>query len=110
MDRIETAWEQYSRSKDPALKEKLILHYAFLVKYVAGRLSLHIGQHVEYEELMSDGIFGLIDAIDKFDIAKGVKFETYASMRIRGAIIDSIRKRDWVPRTLRLKNKQIENA
>ena len=103
-------WQAYIKSKSPALKEKLILHYAPLVKYVAGRLLVHIGQHVEYDDLVGYGIFGLIDAIDKFDNAKGVKFETYASFRIRGAIIDHIRRMDWVPRTLRQKNKQMEQV
>ncbi|MCL2456510.1 MAG: FliA/WhiG family RNA polymerase sigma factor, partial [Defluviitaleaceae bacterium] len=91
-------------------KEKLILHYAPLVKYVAGRLIIHIGQHAEFDDLVGSGIFGLIDAIEKYDGAKGVKFETYASFRIRGAIIDSIRKLDWVPRSDRKKNKQLEQA
>lgn len=110
MDNIDKAWEEYSKSKDPDLKQQLILEYATLVKFVAGRLSIHIGQHVDYDDLVSYGIFGLIDAIDKFDYEKGVKFETYASLRIRGAIIDNIRKLDWVPRTLRQKNKQLEQA
>jgi len=103
-------WESYTKTKTPQLKEKLILEYAPLVKYVAGRLSVHVGQHVEYDDLISYGIFGLIDAIDKFDYMKGVKFETYAALRIRGSIIDNIRKMDWVPRTLRQRNKQLEQA
>jgi RNA polymerase sigma factor for flagellar operon FliA len=103
-------WQAYISNKSPALKEKLILHYAPLVKYVAGRLLVHIGQHVEFDDLVGYGIFGLIDAIDKYDNAKGVKFETYASFRIRGAIIDHIRRMDWVPRTLRQKNKQMEQV
>ncbi len=110
MENLIQIWEAYSKTKDPKLKDTLILEYASLVKYVAGRLSIHIGQHVEYDDLISYGIFGLIDAIDKFDFEKGVKFETYAALRIRGAIIDSIRKMDWVPRTLRQKNKQLEAA
>jgi len=110
MDNLEKLWQAYSESKSPALKEKLILHYAPIVKYVAGRMRVHIGQHVEYDDLTGYGIFGLIDAIDKFDYKKGVKFETYASLRIRGAIIDHIRKLDWVPRTLRKDNKQLEQA
>ena len=110
MDNFDNVWREYGKTKDPALKEKLILHYSHLVKYVAGRLSIHIGQHVEYDDMISYGIFGLIDAIDKFDCEKGVKFETYASMRIRGSIIDSIRKLDWVPRTLRQKNKQLDQT
>lgn len=108
MDDISKVWREYAKTKDPLIKEKLILQYAPLVKYVTGRLSMHIGQHVEYEELASYGIFGLIDAIDKFDCEKGVKFETYASLRIRGSIIDNIRKMDWVPRTLRQKNKLLD--
>lgn len=110
MSNLDAVWQAYAKNKSPALKEKLILHYAPLVKYVAGRLLVHIGQHVEYDDLCGYGIFGLIDAIDKFDNAKGVKFETYASLRIRGAIIDHIRRMDWVPRTLRQKNKQMEQA
>ncbi|MCL1846175.1 MAG: FliA/WhiG family RNA polymerase sigma factor [Defluviitaleaceae bacterium] len=107
---LEKMWEAYIESKNPALKEKLILYYAPIVKYVAGRMMIHVGQHVELDDLMGYGIFGLLDAIDKFDNAKGVKFETYASFRIRGAIIDHIRKMDWVPRTLRQKNKQMEQV
>lgn len=103
-------WKQHKESKNSETREKLILEYAPLVKYVAGRLSIYLGSHVEYDDLVSYGIFGLIDAIDKFDMSKGVKFETYASLRIRGAIIDSIRQLDWVPRTLRQKNKEVEKA
>ncbi|MCL2840397.1 MAG: FliA/WhiG family RNA polymerase sigma factor [Defluviitaleaceae bacterium] len=110
MTNLDKLWEAYGENKTPALKEKLILHYAPLVKYVAGRLLIHIGQHVEYDDLVGYGIFGLIDAVDKFDPGKGVKFETYASFRIRGAIIDHIRRLDWVPRTLRQKNKQMEQV
>lgn len=103
-------WKEYHKSRDPGLKEQIILKYAYLVKYVAGRLSMHVGQYVDFEDLVSYGIFGLIDAIDKFNFARGVKFETYASLRIRGEIIDSIRKLDWVPRSLRQKSKQLEQA
>lgn len=110
MDNNEKIWRIYSQTKDGALKEKIILEYSHIIKFVAGRLSAHLGQHVEYQDMYSYGIFGLIDAIDKYDYTKGVKFETYASLRIRGAILDSIRKLDWVPRTLRLKNKQLEQA
>ncbi len=109
MENIEKIWILYAKTKDEALKQKLIVHYAPLVKYVAGRLSIHIGQYVEYEDLVGYGIFGLIDAIDKFDLVKGVKFETYATLRIKGSIIDNIRKIDWVPRSLRQKNKLIED-
>lgn len=102
--------EEYAISKTPDIREKIILEYAPLVKVVAGRLSMYLGYNVEYEDLVSYGIFGLIDAIDKFDCFKEVKFETYASLRIRGAILDQIRKMDWIPRTIRQKQKKIENV
>ena len=110
MQDIEKVWKSYAAAKDPVLREKLIIEYAPLVKLVAGRLLMHVGQYVDFEDLTSYGIFGLIDAIDKYDPDKGIKFETYASIRIRGAIIDSIRKLDWVPRSLRAKNKQLEQV
>ena len=100
--------EEYAKTKSPETREHLILEYAPLVKVVAGRLSMYLGYNVEYEDLVSYGIFGLIDAIDKFDCLKDVKFETYASLRIRGAILDQIRKMDWIPRTIRQKQKKIE--
>jgi len=103
-------WKQYSERKDPVIREKLIIEYAHLRKYVAGRLSIYFGSNVEYDDLMGFGVFGLIDAIEKFDVNKGVKFETYASLRIRGSIIDSIREMDWVPRSLRQKNKELERV
>ena len=103
-------WEEYAGSKSPEVREKIILEYAPLVKVVAGRLSMYLGYNVEYEDLVSYGIFGLIDAIDKFDCLKDVKFETYASLRIRGAILDQIRKMDWIPRTIRQKQKRIDAA
>lgn len=107
---IKAMWQEYSRTKSPKIKEKLIIHYASLVKYIAGRLNMYLGQNVEYDDLISYGTFGLIDAIDKFDITKEVKFETYASLRIRGSIIDHMRKMDWVPRTLRKQQKDMDNA
>ncbi len=103
-------WETYAKTKSPEIREKLILEYASLVKLVAGRLSMYLGYNVEYDDLVSYGIFGLIDAIDKFDSMKAVKFETYASLRIRGAILDQIRKMDWIPRTIRQKQKKIDAA
>jgi RNA polymerase sigma factor FliA len=103
-------WKEYKATKDPQVREKIILEYSHLVKYVAGRLSIYFGSNVDYDDLVGFGIFGLIDAIDKFDLSKGVKFETYASLRIRGSIIDSIREMDWVPRSLRQKNKELERV
>jgi len=103
-------WKQYAETKNPAIREKLIIEYSHLIKFIAGRLNIYFGQNVEYDDLVGFGVFGLIDAIDRFDINKGVKFETYASLRIRGAIIDSIREMDWVPRSLRQKNKELEKV
>ncbi len=104
----ERLWDQYAKCKSYELREKIIIEYAPLVKLVAGRLSMYLGYNVEYEDLVSYGIFGLIDAIDKYDFNKNVKFETYASLRIRGAILDQIRKMDWIPRSVRQKQKKID--
>lgn len=106
----EKLWTEYQKNKTPQLREQIIIEYAPLVKLVAGRLSMYLGYNVEYEDLVSYGIFGLIDAIDKFDTKKEVKFETYASLRIRGAILDQIRKMDWIPRTVRQRQKKIDAA
>lgn len=106
----EKLWEEYQKKKTPELREKLIIEYSPLVKLVAGRLSMYLGYNVEYDDLVSYGIFGLIDAIDKFDLGKEVKFETYASLRIRGTILDQIRKMDWIPRTVRQRQRKIDEA
>lgn len=103
-------WQDYHRLKSADLREKIILEYAPLVKLVAGRLSMYLGYNVEYDDLVGYGVFGLIDAIDKFDTCKDVKFETYASLRIRGAILDQIRKMDWIPRTIRQRQKKIDTV
>ena len=103
-------WKEYMSTKNSEIRDKIILEYAPLVKIVAGRLSIYLGYNVEYDDLVGYGIFGLIDAIDKFNYDKGVKFETYASLRIRGAILDQIRKMDWIPRSLRQKQKKMEAA
>jgi RNA polymerase sigma factor FliA len=103
-------WEDYSKKRTAELQEKIIIEYAGLVKLVAGRLSMYLGYNVEYDDLVGYGTFGLIDAVDKFDFSKGVKFETYASLRIRGAILDQIRKMDWIPRSIRQKQRKIDVA
>lgn len=103
-------WETYSKTKSAEIREELILKYTYLVKFVAGRLYASYGNNVEYDDLVSYGIFGLIDAIDKYDFARGVKFDTYAQLRIRGAIIDQLREIDWLPRSVRQKSKELEKA
>ena len=103
-------WQEYIKNHSEQLREQIIIEYVPLVKLVAGRLNMYLGYTVEYDDLVSYGIFGLIDAIDKFDYGKGIKFETYASLRIRGSILDQIRKMDWIPRSVRQKQKQMESA
>ncbi len=103
-------WKKYCETRQQSIKEQLIVEYSDLVKYVAGRLSIYFGSNVEYDDLVGYGVFGLIDAIDKYDLTKNVKFETYASLRIRGSIIDAIREQDWAPRSLRKKSKELERA
>lgn len=103
-------WEKYTKNPTQEMREQIIIEYAPLVKIVAGRLSMYLGGNVEYEDLVSYGVFGLIDAIDKFDTNKDVKFETYASLRIRGSILDQIRKMNWIPRTVRQRQRKIDEA
>ena len=103
-------WALYRRSKDPKIREAFIRQYAPLVKYVAGKVAANMPSTVEFEDLVGFGVFGLLDAIDKFDPEKNVKFKTYAVTRIRGAIFDELRSIDWVPRSVRQKTKEIEDA
>jgi len=103
-------WQKYKTDKDLSSRNKLIIHYGFLVKLVVNRLGIKYKDYIEEDDLNSYGLLGLMDAIEKYDINKGIKFETYASYRIRGAIIDQIRKQDWIPRNLRSKFKKVENA
>ena len=103
-------WEGYKRDGDRGSRERLILQYSPLVKYVAGRVSVGLPATIEHADLVSYGMFGLIDAIEKFDLAKGVKFETYAISRIKGAIIDELRSIDWIPRSVRSKARDVERA
>ena len=103
-------WKNYISTRSAEYRDELIVEYAQLVKLVAGRLNMYLGYNVEYDDLVSYGIFGLIDAIDKFDLGKEVKFETYASLRIRGTILDQIRKMDWIPRSVRQRQRKIDEA
>ncbi len=109
-DGIQTLWRRYKSDGDPQLRERLILHYAPLVKYVAGRVGVGLPPNIEQADLVSYGIFGLIDAIEKFDIDRAIKFETYAISRIKGAIIDELRAIDWIPRSVRSKAREVEKA
>lgn len=107
-DRLGGLWQLYKDEGSKEAREKLILHYASLVKYVAGRMGTGLPPNVETADLISYGVFGLIDALEKFDPGRKIKFETYAISRIKGAIIDELRSLDWVPRSLRHRAKEIE--
>jgi RNA polymerase sigma factor FliA len=103
-------WVEFKASGESRLRERLILHYSPLVKYVAGRVGVGLPPNIEQADLVSYGIFGLIDAIEKFDLERAIKFETYAISRIKGAIIDELRAIDWIPRSVRYKAREVEKA
>ncbi len=103
-------WEQYRTTHDQRIKDALIMKYASFVKYVAGRIAVNLPSNVEFDDLVSYGILGLIDAIDKYDSERNVKFKTYAKTRIRGAIFDELRILDWTPRSIRQKARKLEKA
>lgn len=107
---LSTLWDTFKGTGDPDAREQLILNYSPLVKFVAGRIAAGLPSSVENADLISYGIFGLIDAIEKYEPDRGLKFETYAVSRIRGAIIDELRALDWVPRSVRTRARDIEQA
>ncbi|MDO4799938.1 MAG: FliA/WhiG family RNA polymerase sigma factor [Bacillota bacterium] len=108
--KTEALWVEFKEKKSKEAKDALIVEYVALVKQIVGRLFSTYGGHVEYDDLIGYGIVGLIDAVEKFDPKKQIKFETYATIRIRGAIVDQIRQMDWIPRSTRTKYKKIEDA
>ncbi|MGE0878524.1 MAG: RNA polymerase sigma factor WhiG [Acidimicrobiia bacterium] len=103
-------WDEFKRDASRDARDRLILHYSPLVKYVASRVAVGLPHNVDQADLVSYGIFGLIDAIEKFDLGRGYKFETYAISRIRGAMLDELRSMDWVPRSVRAKARAMEKA
>lgn len=103
-------WDKYIKTNEQTVRDYFVVKYSPLVKYVAGKVSMGMPQNIEFEDLVSYGVFGLIDAISKFDPARGIKFKTYAMTRIRGAIFDELRSIDWIPRSVRQKAKQIEQV
>lgn len=107
---VNRLWRRYKTTGDPDARERLILQYSPLVKYVAGRLSVGLPNTVEHADLTSYGLFGLIDAIEKFEVDRGYRFETYGIARIKGAIIDELRSIDWIPRSVRSKARSVEQA
>jgi RNA polymerase sigma factor for flagellar operon FliA len=106
----EELWKMYKGGKDPKIRDFFIKQYAPLVKYVAGKIAIGMPQNVEFDDLVGFGVFGLFDAIEKFDPDKHVKFKTYAVTRIRGAIFDELRAIDWVPRSIRQKTREVEET
>lgn len=108
--KTEELWKRYAQTKSRSIKEQLIEEYVELVKIVAGRMYNFYGSKIEYDDLVGFGVMGLIDSIERFDLSKNTKFETYAQIRIKGTIIDNIRKLDWIPRSLRKKSKDIQNG
>lgn len=100
-------WNHYKETGDAKIRERLVLAYLHLVKYVAGRMAIGLPSTVDYDDLVSYGIFGLMDAVEKYDSERGVKFASYASTRIRGAILDGLRATDWVPRSVRHKARRL---
>jgi RNA polymerase sigma factor for flagellar operon FliA len=109
-DELAMRWHEFKGTASIEARERLILHYAPLVKYVASRVATGLPASVEQADLVSYGMFGLIDALEKFEPGRGNKFETYAIPRIKGAIIDELRAMDWVPRSIRFKAREIEKA
>jgi RNA polymerase sigma factor for flagellar operon FliA len=107
---IQLLWKQFAEAPEQPLRDRLVLHYAPLVKYVAGRVGTGLPTHVDVGDLVQSGIFGLVDAIEKFEPARGLRFETYAMQRIRGAILDDLRSQDWVPRVVRARAREAERA
>jgi RNA polymerase sigma factor FliA len=107
---IQALWVEFRRSGDKGLRDRLILNYAPLVRYVAGRLGSGLPAHVDEGDLVSYGLLGLISAIERYDPTRDIKFETYAIVRIKGAIIDELRALDWVPRSVRSRAREIERA
>ncbi len=107
---VQTLWQEYTQTRDPELRNELIETYLPIVKYNADRVCAKLPDEVDIDDLMSAGIFGLMDAIESFDLSRGVKFETYCTLRIRGAILDELRTMDWVPRLVRSRAHQLEQV
>jgi RNA polymerase sigma factor for flagellar operon FliA len=107
---LKDLWKRYKTSGDERARERLVVAYSPLVKYVAGRMGSNLPAHVDEADLISYGLTGLISAIERFDLSRAIKFETYAITRIRGSIIDELRTLDWVPRSVRARAREIERA
>lgn len=107
---VRALWRTYGDLRETAIRDRLVLHYSPLVKYVAGRVGTGLPSHVDIADLVQTGIFGLVEAIERFEPGRGLKFEPYAMQRIRGAILDDLRAQDWVPRSVRSRAREVERA
>ncbi len=110
MDNLDALWQEYKIGGSKVAKDKLLVEYSRLVKYIADRIGYTLPASVDKNDLISSGILGLIKAVETFDIEREIKFETYASHKIRGAILDELRALDWVPRSVRSKSRQLQKA
>ena len=106
----QTLWVKYKETNSVELRNALAEHYLPLVRFVCGRLAVSLPPHLDRDDLLSSGFFGLLDAIDRFDLARNIKFETYAALRIRGAMIDYLRSKDWIPVSMRQRIRKYEQA
>lgn len=107
---IASLWNTYQKDKTSEIRDQLVEHYLTLVNIIAGRLSISLPAHVDRDDLISSGFFGLLDAIDRYDYTRGNKFETYAGVRIRGAMLDYLRSKDWISVSLRQKIRRYEQT
>ena len=110
MPELSELWTEYRATGNKACKDKLLVEYAGLVKYIAQRVSMNLPASVEFDDLVGAGIMGLVKAVEMFEPERGLKFETFATHKIRGAILDELRALDWVPRSVRQKNKILQKA
>ena len=110
VEKIEELWESYAANRDGESRDRLLIHYLPLVKQIAGRMKTNLPGSVEYEDLVSAGLIGLINSIDNFNPERGYKFETYAVPRIKGSILDGLRDVDWLPRSYRQKSRRLDEA
>lgn len=110
MAAVEELWKEYTKTKSKTAKDKLLVEYASLVKYIAQRIAVNLPSSVDVNDLISAGILGLINSVETFDLSRGFKFETFATHKIRGAILDELRAMDWVPRSVRQKARQLQRV
>ncbi|MDO5576395.1 MAG: FliA/WhiG family RNA polymerase sigma factor [Fibrobacter sp.] len=110
MTSLDKLWQEYKRTDSKLAKDKLLVEYAYLVKYISSRLMLNLPSSVDRNDIISSGVMGLIKAVETFDPSRGFKFETYAGHKIRGAILDELRALDWVPRTIRQKSRELQRV